>query len=139
MPRHCAECGYNLQGAAETGTCPECGQDYIPSTILRRDPLTRREVAWRFGWPLAIYSIAAFLLASDFASRFSDALGMIALTSFLAAYVNIIVQTWLLRRAGMRRRSTERMLNRNLVIWMALATVLAPLAAGAGLLIRSMR
>jgi len=139
MPRHCAECGYNLEGAAESGTCPECGQDFIPSTILRRGPITSRDLILRFGWPLAIYALSTYLVVSDSAPGYAGPLLIIAVAAFFACYANIIYQTWLLRRAGMRRRGTERMLNRNLMIWMLVATILTPLIVCGGILTRLVR
>ena len=37
FPVHCAQCGHELTGLEETGTCPACGTDFVRRDLLWRD------------------------------------------------------------------------------------------------------
>lgn len=46
----CANCGYRIEHNLIGGTCPECGQLYIASTLQRCGPPPSG--AWQLGWSI---------------------------------------------------------------------------------------
>ena len=49
--RRCSTCGYQLTGIAARGTCPECGSQYAPQSLLKPWPSAGR-ICWQLGWPI---------------------------------------------------------------------------------------
>ena len=50
----CQQCGYRLAGLPEMGTCPECGIEYDPTTVLPQPKPSSVRVAGLLFWPLLL-------------------------------------------------------------------------------------
>ena len=61
----CAKCGYDLEGLAADGLCPECGADILSTLAVRLDPATesleRSPQLVRTGWAIYLMSLGSVL------------------------------------------------------------------------------
>lgn len=73
----CHMCGYSLEGLAEVGHCPECGDAYTQETAGRLRPWPSAfAICCRLGWPVAGLLVAGLIIGSG--NRTRDE-GMVAL------------------------------------------------------------
>ncbi|MCA9291593.1 MAG: hypothetical protein KDA25_10735, partial [Phycisphaerales bacterium] len=56
--RCCPKCGYDLTGRDASGTCPECGREYTPETVLLMPLPGPFMLCVLYLWPFIGFAIA---------------------------------------------------------------------------------
>ncbi len=85
----CAKCGYDLEGLAADGRCPECGADILATLAARLDPATesleRSPRLVRTGWAIYLMSLGSVLgCAIALSPAIDAAIGMLALPRWIS-------------------------------------------------------
>ena len=86
MNQACHQCGYELTGLADRGSCPECGEAYDVHSVYRahqqREPAILRHLKWLM---LASFTLMVLICGGVLSINAERPWGAVALTLIVAS------------------------------------------------------